>query len=118
MNRRLKRFRVVVATATVLCVLPPLAGAVLVSTDQAIDQGVADQDRARVQAFLDRADAREQLQALGVDDLVAKDRVAGLTDREVHALAQKLDTLPAGGELSNRKILAVVLIVFLVLLLI
>jgi hypothetical protein len=118
MNRGLKRFRVVVATATVLCVLPPLAGAVLVSTDRAIDQGVADQDRARVQAFLDRADAREQLQALGVDDLVVKHRVAGLTDREVHALVQQLDTLPAGGELSNRKILAVVLIVFLVLLLI
>ena len=118
MNRRLKRFWVVVATATVLCVLPPLAVAAMVSTDQAIDQGVAEQDRARVQAFLDRADAREQMKALGVDDLVAKDRVAGLTDREVHALAQKLETLPAGGELSNRHIIAVVLIVLLVLLLI
>ncbi|MGB7931609.1 MAG: PA2779 family protein [Gammaproteobacteria bacterium] len=118
MNRGLKRFWVVVATATVLCVQTPLAGAAMVSTDQAIDQGVAEKDRARVQAFLDRADAREQLKALGVDDLVAKDRVAGLTDREVHALAQKLETLPAGGELNNRQIIAVVLIVILVLLLI
>lgn len=118
MNRVLKRFWVIVATATVLCVLSPLAGAAMVSTDQAIDQGVVEQDRARVQAFLDRADAREQLKALGVDDLVAKDRVAGLTDREVHALAQKLDMLPAGGELNNRQIIAVVLIVVLVVLLI
>ena len=118
MNRRLKRLWGVVATATVLCVPPTLAGAALVSTDQAIGQGVAEQDRARVQAFLDRADAREQLQAMGVEGLAAKDRVAGLTDQEVHALAQKFESLPAGGELGNRQVIAIVLIVLLVVLLI
>ena len=90
----------------------------MVSTDQAIGQDVVEQERARVQAFLDRADAREQLKAMGVDDLAAKDRVAGLTDREVHTLAQKLETLPAGGELNNRQVIAIVLIVLLVVLLI
>ncbi len=55
---------------------------------------------------------------MGVDDLVAKDRVAGLTDQEVHALAQKLDILPAGGNLSNNQVIAIVLVVLLVVLLI
>jgi hypothetical protein len=118
MNGRLKRFRVAVATATVLCVLPPLAGAALVSTDQAIVQELAKQERARVQVFLDRADVRQKLQAMGVDASMARDRVAGLTDQEVHTLAQKLDTLPTGGELNNRQVLAIVLIVLLVVLLI
>jgi hypothetical protein len=118
MNRGLKRLWGVIATVAVMCVLPTLVGAALVSTDQAIGQGAAEQDRARVQAFLDRADAREQLQALGVDELAAKDRVAGLTDQEVHALAQKLETLPAGGDLSNNQIIAILLIVLLVVLLI
>jgi hypothetical protein len=108
----------IAATAAVLCVLPPLVGAAMVSTDQAIDHAAAEQDRARVQAFLDRADAREKLQAMGVDDLAAKDRVAGLTDQEVHALAQKLDTFPAGGNLSNNEVIAIVLVVILVVLLI
>jgi hypothetical protein len=118
MNRGLKRMWSVVATFTVLCLLPSLAGAAMVSTDQAIGQGVVEQDRARVQAFLERADAREQLKAMGVDDLAARDRVAGLTDQEVHALAQKLETLPAGGDLSNNQVIAILLIVLLVVLLI
>jgi hypothetical protein len=118
MNSRLKRLWGIIATAAVACLLPMLVGAAMVSTDQAIGQAVAEQDRARVQAFLDRADAREQLRALGVDELAAKDRVAGLTDQEVHALAQKLDTLPAGGNLGNNEVIVILLIVLLVVLLI
>jgi hypothetical protein len=118
MNRGLKRVWVAVATAAVVCVLPSLAGAALVTTDQAIGQAAAEQERARVQAFLDRADAREQLRALGVNELAARDRVAALTDQEIHALAQKLDRLPAGGDLNNRQIIAILLIILLVVLLI
>lgn len=118
MNRGVKRVWCIVAAAAVLCVLPPLAGAKMVSTDQAIGQGAADQERARVQAFLDRADARQKLQAMGVDAIAVKDRVAGLTDQEVHTLAQKLGTLPAGGNLSGTDVIIILLIVILVVLLI
>jgi hypothetical protein len=118
MNRGLKRIRVTAATAVLLGMLMPLSDAALVSTDQAITQGAAEQDRTRVRAFLERDDARAQLRALGVDEPVAQDRVAGLTDEEVHALAQTLDTLPAGGDLNNRQVIAIVLIVLLVVLLI
>ena len=118
MNRRLNRFWVAAAMVAVLCMVSPLASAALVSTGQAIDQGVAARDRARVRAFLERDDARAQLRTLGVDELAAQDRVAGLTDAEVHTLVQKLDTLPAGGNLSNNQVIAIVLVVLLVLLLI
>jgi len=118
MNRGLKRIWITIATAVVLGVLTPFSDAALVSTDQAITQGAAEQDRARVRAFLERSDAREQLRVLGVDELAAQDRVAGLTDEEVHTLAQKLDTLPAGGGLNNKQVIAIVLIVLLVVLLI
>jgi hypothetical protein len=104
--------------ATVLCMLPPLTGAAMVSTGQASGQGVAEQDRARVRIFLERADAREQLRAMGVDELAAQGRVADLTDEEVHALAQRLDTLPAGGDLSQNDIIVILLVVILVILLI
>jgi hypothetical protein len=117
-NSVLTRLWCVVAMAAALCVLSPLAAATMVPTDQAIGQSVAEQDRARVRTFFERADAREQLRAMGVDDLAAKERVARLTDHEVHMLAQKIESLPAGGNLSNKEVIAIVLIVALVVLLI
>jgi hypothetical protein len=118
MNRRLIRLWVIIATATVVGVLPAAAGAALVATDQAGVLDTAAQDRAKVQAFLDRASVREKFQAMGVDSLLAKDRVAALTDQEVHALAQKIDALPAGGNLSTNQIIAILLVVLLLVLLI
>lgn len=118
MNRRLIRLWVIIATATVVGVLPAAAGAALVATDQAGVLDTAAQDRAKVQAFLDRASVREKFQAMGVDSLLAKDRVAALTDQEVHALTQKIDALPAGGNLSTNQIIAILLVVLLLVLLI
>ena len=117
-----KRLWVPAGAAATLCILSMVAGAEMVSTDQALDQVTADQDqdqdRARVQAFLNRTDAQEKLQALGIDAQVVKERVARLTDREVNELARQIDTLPAGGDISNRNLVAVLLIVLLVVLLI
>jgi hypothetical protein len=116
MKGELKRFWVAVATAAVLWAVTPLAGAALVTTGQAIAGSTADQDRARVKAFLERADARQQLHALGVDTAAAQNRVAGLTDAEVHALAQKIDSLPAGGNIGSNDIIIILLVAILVVL--
>jgi hypothetical protein len=113
-----KRLWVIAAAAAVLSALSPAAGAKMVSTGQALGEVAGDQDRARVQSFLDRTEAREKLQAMGIDAHVVKDRVAALTDPEIHDLAQKLDTLPAGGNLSNNELIALLLVVLLVVLLI
>jgi hypothetical protein len=66
-----------------------------------------------VKSFLDRAEVRERMQALGVNPQAARDRVDALSDEEVAALAGRLDQLPVGGT----DVLGVALIVFLVLLL-
>ncbi len=81
-------------------------------------QSQAEQDRAKVQAFLDRANVKERMQTMGVSGIVAGDRVGALTEEEVHALAQRIDTLPAGGALSNSDLILIVLIAILVALVI
>jgi hypothetical protein len=88
--------------------MPLPASAGIIATDQV----AAGADRARLKSLLDRAEVREQMQALGVSPQAARDRVDALSDEEVVALANRLDQLPAGGS----DVLAVALLVFLILL--
>lgn len=67
---------------------------------------------ASVQASLSRADVRAQLERYGVDTADAAARVASLTDQELTEVAQKMDSLPAGGD----GLIVVIGIVFVVLL--
>jgi hypothetical protein len=57
----------------------------------------AQQDRAHVLAILERGEVAGHLQMYGLDPAQAKERVNAMTDEEVGALAQKIDSLPAGG---------------------
>lgn len=83
--------------------------------DEAVLAGSpADADRAKVRAFLERADLRERLKAMGVSGLAAGGRVDALTDAEVHALAERIDAMPAGGALSDRDILIIIVIAVLI----
>lgn len=104
--------------AVTLSILSAVAGAEMVSTEQAIGRSTADQDLARVQVFLDRAEIQTKLHAMGIDTQAVKERVARLTDQEANELAQQLDTVPAGGDISNRNLVAILLAVLLVVLLI
>jgi hypothetical protein len=70
-------------------------------------------NHARVAAALDRQDVRAKLEAHGVALAEVKARIAALTDEEAAQLADRMDSLPAGGE----GVLGILLIVFLVLLL-
>lgn len=110
MMKALKR---VVSSLLIVCVLgtgmPLPASAGIIATDQVATSA----ERDRVKSFLDRAEMRARMQALGVSPQAARDRVDALGDEEVAALADRLDQLPAGGS----DLLAVALIVFLVLLL-
>ena len=113
-----KRLWILAAAAVTLFVFSVVAGANMVSTDQALGQVTAGKDRARVQVFLNRTEIQEKLQAMGIDAQSVKERVSSLTDQEVNELARQLDTLPAGGDISNRNLVAVLLVVLLVVLLI
>jgi hypothetical protein len=101
----------------ILCMLAmglPLQSAFagIVETDQAISHELAGQDRAKINAFLDRADVLAQLQTQGVTSNEAKARVNALTDDEAHKIAGRLDQLPAGGD----GILEMLFLVFIILL--
>ena len=73
-----------------------VAQAGIISTDRAVASAQA--DRTAVLNLIGRADVAGQLQALGLDPAIAKDRVAALTDEEVQSLAGKLNALPAGAD--------------------
>ncbi len=67
-----------------------------------------------MQQFLEGAALKDRLRAMGVDGLNAGSRVDAMTQDEVHALAQRIDSLPAGGAFSDRDIILILLIALLV----
>ena len=96
------------------------ARAAMVPTEAAIggEGSAVGGHRARVQAFLSRADVRAQLEAYGVDPVEVRARVESLSDEEVILIAGRLDDLPAGGypdPFAGEKIVAgIVLIILLI----
>jgi hypothetical protein len=71
-------------------------------------------DRQASLAIIDtallREDVQQQLTAMGVDPAHAMNRIASLPDQDVAALAEQIESMPAGGDL-----LGVVGVVFVVL---
>lgn len=116
MNAKLAHRMFMIALGAALCLQTSAVMAGIVNTDQVAAPNQAKVEKARVQAFMDRADVKVRLQALGVNEPAAKDRVAAMTDQEVHAMAQKINSMPAGGYLGNRDITLILLIVLLILL--
>ena len=108
----MKTFNRFVSSVLIVCTLgagvPLPATAGIVATDQLAAHG----ERDRVRSFLDRAEVREQLSALGLSPQAARDRVDALSDEEAASLAGRLDQLPAGGS----DVLGVLLVVFVILL--
>ena len=92
---------------------PAQAG--LIGTDQVV--APAQSERDRVKALVARPEVAKKLESLGVPPANAQARVDALTDEEVHALAAKLDALPAGG-MSDQNWLLVVIAVILAAILI
>ncbi len=109
MNATLKRW---ISRVLILCMfgaaLPLPASAGIIPTDQI----AAATERGRIKSFLDRAEVRAQLQALGVDASAAHSRVDALTDDEAQSLAARIDGLPAGGD----SVLGFLFLVFIILL--
>jgi hypothetical protein len=105
---------IITAVTAAMLVLSPIARAELVETQELATQNQTEQDRAKVQSFVERASVKEKLEALGVAGLLAKDRVAALSKQEVHALAQRIDAMPAGGTLSQMDMVVILLIAILV----
>jgi len=90
----------------------PVAHAELIATDRVEAQ---QSSRAYVGSLLDRADVRAALESQGVSPADAKSRVAALSDDEVDRLAERMNSLPAGGN-GFETVLWIGFLVFLILL--
>lgn len=86
----------------------------LITTDQvaAVQSSAPGSHQARIASLLDRPEVQARLLERGVDVEEARLRVAALSDDEAQVLAERIDTLPAGGV----DVLGALLVVFIVLL--
>jgi hypothetical protein len=87
----------------------------LVTTDQVAPQSQIEAEKLKIQTFVDSAEVKDRLQAMGVEESMSKARVAAMTSEEVHALAQKIDTMPAGGRVHDSDLVLILLIILLIL---
>lgn len=100
--------RLVAACMLMLSTYIPSAHAGIIGTEALLN---AQQNRATVETFLAREDVRNQLTLLGVDPALASLRSSNLTNQEVQALAERIQSLPAGGDAAGA-----IVFIFLVLL--
>ena len=113
MNLALKKTTCRVLVVSLFALSFQTARAGLIGADQAAGTTVPT-ERALVLSTLDRAEVAAQLQAAGIDPLDAKARVQSMSDREVHALAQDIQTAPAGGDMSAWGWVAIIVIAALI----
>ncbi len=104
--------QVLVLSMMVCAPLVP-AQAAIVGTDAAMAMSDRAAAIARINDVLMRDEVRDRLESLGVDPADALVRVDALTDAELAQLQQRLDDLPAGGDVIG--VLGVLLVVLLVL---
>lgn len=72
--------------------------AAIVGTEQVVTAVAAEQNRAKVAATFERADVQAELQKMGISADEARARVAAMSDAEAASVANKIDSLPAGGD--------------------
>jgi hypothetical protein len=99
MKHALVRFicRILIVSLTSLSIGAANAGIVTV-------EQVASTDRAVVLDFLSRDEVANALQARGVDPGLARERAASMTDAEIAAVKERIDTLPAGAFASGGEV--------------
>jgi len=104
----------VTAFALAMLLQPRYAHAGMIGTE-----GVApvSAERQRVKDLVARPEVARKLESLGVMPADATARVDALTDDEVHALAAKIDALPAGGMSDTNWLLVIVVVLLIIIVL-
>ncbi len=90
--------------------LNQVAVAAIVTTEQLVTAKQIDAKREQVRDWLARDEVRDLLVSRGVNPEQAKSRVSSMTDQEVVMVSNKIDQLPAGGD-----VVGLLLLIFLVL---
>jgi hypothetical protein len=113
---KLVRFVCIGLVAT-LALQAPIARAEMIGADASVTVPASpeEQQRQKVKDFLKNAALQERLRTLGVDGLSAAARVEAMTQAEVHALAEKIDAMPAGGQMSSNDWILILLVAILLI---
>jgi hypothetical protein len=114
MRSTMKKMTCRVLAVSLLALSFQTANAGMIGADQAQAAGAAQTERGMVMSVLDRGETIAQLQAQGIDPSAARARVAAMTDQEVHALTQDMQTAPAGASLHAGGWLAVAVVAGLI----
>lgn len=113
MSRRFRNLFVnVIISSLVFLGITQSAQAALISTEQVVAVGAAQQARIKVAAALQRAEVQAALGKYGISPEEAQARTAALSDAEALSVAQQIDTLPAGGD----GVIGALIFIFVVLL--
>jgi hypothetical protein len=86
-----------VLTAGVSFTLVTPVRAAMVETEALLQARDAEAARRQVRAYLERDAVAAQLEAWSVPPREARARVDAMTDPEIRALAQRIESMPAGG---------------------
>lgn len=113
MSRRFRNLFVnIIISSLVFLGITQSAQAALISTEQVVAVGAAQQARVKVAAALQRAEVQAALGKYGITAEEAQARTTALTDAEAVSVAQQIDALPAGGS----DIVGALIFIFVVLL--
>ena len=89
--------------------------AAMIGTETMIDIARGQEAREYVNTMLVREDVQATLIANGIDPREAKARVDSLSDAEVVRLVDKIEQLPAGGDMGIVSALIIILLLILIL---
>ena len=112
-SRFTRSLALLLSTLTLITALmSSVAQAAVVSNQSVLMEQQTQYDRQQLSALLQREEAIETLQSLGVDPEMVQERVANMTAEELAQFNQQVDDMQAGGSA-----LGVIVLVFLILIL-
>jgi hypothetical protein len=97
-------------SAAIVCA-PVTLRAEMVTTPTLLNQAERSSQVALVETYLAREEVRLQMEAMGVDPVLAAERLASLTDVQLQQLSLNIQEAPAGGALGV--VIAVLVIILL-----
>jgi hypothetical protein len=92
----------------------PYAHAEMIATPDATPAA----ERERVKALIARPELAKELEKRGIKPADVQARIGAMTDQEVHALAGRIDSLPAAGDMTTQEWLLLIIVILLVIIVI
>jgi hypothetical protein len=77
--------------------------------------GTPDAERQKVKELVARPDLAKELEKMGINPQDVQGRLDAMSDEEVHALAGRLNAVPAGGDMTTQEWLLVIIVILLVI---